>query len=401
MGLGIHLPENVQTESEAVDLVLDYVQLRDSCRCSRCVDPHSKQRHFKTSNIPLLIRVRHARWDDGGQRLEVQWENDINGFDDSHLSIYDADFLRSTFSCARDRSAGHLIVDRLHWCRLRMEELQTWISYDDFVNDDAKFCHAMRRLAQLGLIFMKDIPDSRDMPEKIATRMGPLRNTFYGLTWDVRALPKARNVAYTDQALGFHVDLMYTNEPPGYQILQCLRNSCEGGESMFVDGVRAATQLRNRDQHAYDVLRRFQVGYEYAHDDHHYRNSWPVIETQVIDNKSIVQRVNYSPPFQAPFHSHSAEHPSSWSVEFRAFTRALNKFVTILEEPCNVFELKLNPGECAIFENRRVLHGRRAFDISSGERWLAGTYVDEDALRSTFRLLRQKNQAAWVAGAPV
>ena len=390
-GLGIHLPKTAQIESEAVDLVLDYMQLRDSCRCSRCVDPHSKQRRFKTSDIPSLIRVRHARWDDG-QRLAVRWENDINGFDDSHLSIYDADFLRSTFSCARE-SSGHQEADRLHWSRLRMERLQTWISYDDFMNDDAKFGHAMRKLMLLGLLFVKDIPDSRDMVGKIATRMGPLRNTFYGLTWDVRAVPRARNVAYTDQPLGFHMDLMYMDEPPGYQILHCLRNSCEGGESMFVDGVRTATQLYNRDQHAYDVLRRFRVSYEYAHDDHHYRNAWPVIETQVIDHQRVVQRVNYSPPFQAPFHSPSAAERPSWGVGFRAFAQALNKFATILEEPCNVFELKLNSGQCAIFENRRVLHGRRAFDLSRGERWLAGAYVDQDALRSTFRLLLQKNQS--------
>lgn len=42
------------------------------------------------------------------------------------------------------------------------------------------------------------------------------------------------------------------------------------------------------------------------------------------------------------------------------------------------FEETLKEGECVVFNNRRVLHARRAFDTESGERWLKGTYVDWD-----------------------
>ena len=51
----------------------------------------------------------------------------------------------------------------------------------------------------------------------------------------------------------------------------------------------------------------------------------------------------------------------------------------------NQFELKLEPGQCVIFENRRVLHSRRPFDTGSGSRWLAGAYLDMDSVLSTFR----------------
>ena len=42
----------------------------------------------------------------------------------------------------------------------------------------------------------------------IGTRIGALRNTFYGLTWDVKSKSGANNIAYTEQMLGMHQDLL-------------------------------------------------------------------------------------------------------------------------------------------------------------------------------------------------
>ena len=40
-----------------------------------------------------------------------------------------------------------------------------------------------------------------------------------------------------------------------------------------------------------------------------------------------------------------------------------------------------------IFDNRRILHGRTAFEAQSGNRHLRGCYIDRDELRSRVRLL--------------
>lgn len=42
----------------------------------------------------------------------------------------------------------------------------------------------MRQLRQHGLVFITDIPRLEDALEKIAKRMGPMKDTFYGYTWD-------------------------------------------------------------------------------------------------------------------------------------------------------------------------------------------------------------------------
>lgn len=63
----------------------------------------------------------------------------------------------------------------------------------------------------------------------------------------------------------------------------------------------------------------------------------------------------------------------------------------------NVFEYRLEEGECVVFDNRRVLHARRAFDASQGERWLKGAYVDDDVFFSRLRVLQERFEGRWVA----
>ena len=65
-------------------------------------------------------------------------------------------------------------------------------------------------------------------------------------------------------------------------------------------------------------------------------------------------------------------------------------FGDIIGSEKNQFGLTLKEGECVIFQNRRVLHARNAFDAESGDRWLKGAYVDGDVYRSKLRVLRGK-----------
>lgn len=285
------------------------------------------------------------------------------------------------------------------------EKFQHWISYKDYMNNDAKFTAAMKNLSVHGLIFIKDTPDSREELEKITTRIGPLRNTFYGPTWDVRSVPEAKNVAYTHVFLGYHMDLMYMNEPPCYQLLHCLQNSCEGGQSMFVDSFRAANRLRDLRPEYFKILERFPVNYEYVHPEQVYHHSRPVIETRRIGPMpespgvvphTYIHRVNYSPPFQGP--QRTTGNPAIWGSNYRQFREALSFFTQLLQEEDASFELKLEPGQCVIFDNRRTLHARRQFDAVTGQRWLAGSYLDEDVVLSKFRVMKRRFPEIWETG---
>ena len=47
-----------------------------------------------------------------------------------------------------------------------------------------------------------------------------------------------------------------------------------------------------------------------------------------------------------------------------------------------------NTGECVVFDNLRVLHGRRGFTLTeNGERTIQGGYIDWDEVRSKINIL--------------
>ena len=64
-----------------------------------------------------------------------------------------------------------------------------------------------------------------------------------------------------------------------------------------------------------------------------------------------------------------------------AFYAAYRAFVDLLDADDHAIEITLQPGELVAFDNRRVLHGRRAFR-STSRRHLQGCYIDIDAIRS-------------------
>lgn len=379
--LYLHLDKNTTIK-------LPYTYLRDSCQCGVCKDQHSKQRSFRTSDIPKDIAPRWVNWD--GTKLSIRWANDIGGYTTEHESTWDRDFLKKPiFNTHRQHRSAN--CNPIVWGRAQMDKSQHWVSYPDYIADDSKFASAMQQLQRLGLIFVKDVPDSRSMVEAIATRMGPLRNTFYGSTFDVRTVPQATNVAYTNQFLGFHMDLMYMNEPPGYQLLHCLENSCSGGESLFADTFSAAKLMKERHPEEYKVLREQRLGYEYRHKDHIYYNERPIFEHDSYTDE--LRHVNYSPPFQSPLPPRDGKDHDAEPVN--KLRDALARFTSIIDNQKRIFELKLNPGDCVIFDNRRIVHARRQFNASVGSRWLAGAYVDTDALLSRFAVCKNQHPYVW------
>lgn len=60
--------------------------------------------------------------------------------------------------------------------------------------------------------------------------------------------------AFTSVSLPVHNDLCTREYVPGLQFLFCLHNSCEGGDSLFVDAYSVAEQLRAESPESFEVL---------------------------------------------------------------------------------------------------------------------------------------------------
>ncbi|KAL7284879.1 hypothetical protein ACG7TL_002193 [Trametes sanguinea] len=265
------------------------------------------------------------------------------------------------------------------------------------LNTPSGLLSAITQLTRYGLLFVTSVPNEKTSNNdcelrKLAERFGELRTTFYGETWDVKNIKNSRNIAYTNIDLGLHMDLLYFQHPPRYQILHCLRNRVEGGQSLFVDAVHVASRLRTLDPQAFDILASTPVAFHYINDGHHLHYSHPTIQLSRVNERDAatptIEFINYSPPFQAPL---SLRTPS-------AFYPALQRFASMLEDPAVRFEYLLREGDAVLFDNRRVLHARTAFHERPGgggadgetNRWLKGCYLEADAVLDRGRVLREQ-----------
>ncbi|KAF7510685.1 hypothetical protein GJ744_006051 [Endocarpon pusillum] len=377
-------------------VTIDPFYLRDSCQCRLCVDSSTLQRRFVTAHIPLDIEaVFDGRSNQG--RVKFKWKNDIPGYPADHQSVYTQSEIRTLTLPSPDSVVAR---KRHYWDREAFEKRANWTTYADFVNDTEAYKVAMSALHRDGLIFITKVDANEEAVRRMAERIGPLRNTFYGSTWDVRSVGNPKNVAYTNRHLGFHMDLLYMSNPPGYQLLHCLKNSCSGGESRFADAFLAATRLRQDNESHYRKLTRYPVEWTYENDGQFYiarRPTFHEVQSFIGTEEQARRRlerkanknddadlayVNWSPPFQGRLY-HNHEHPE----RTKEFIQATKTFDRILNDDAMVYELKMEEGTCAIFENRRVVHARNAFQMGDGERWLRGAYVDEDAFWSKCRAI--------------
>ncbi len=168
------------------------------------------------------------------------------------------------------------------------------------------------------------------------------------------------------------------------QLLHCLKNSVEGGESGLVDGFMAASILRVEDPRSFDVLTSTPVDFAWSDALHSLRATRPLIE---VDELNRVRSVRFNNRSMQALHLEYDE-----VVQFYA---AFRRFAEILARPELELTFRLGPGDCVIFDNTRLMHSRTAFEDSrTGSRHLQGCYADLDGLASTVEMLERTTNGA-------
>ncbi len=215
---------------------------------------------------------------------------------------------------------------------------------------------------------------------KVVDLFGYVRETNYGRHFEVRTEVNPTNLAYTGLGLQAHTDNPYRDPVPTVQVLYCLESSAAGGENMVVDGFAAALRLREENPDWFDVLTKYCARFEYAGEKGvRLRSRRPMIELSP-DGELIAVR----------FNNRSAaaitDVPFDDMATYYAAYRCLGE---IIDDPAMEVSFRLNPGECFIVDNTRVLHARKGYS-GSGTRWLQGCYADKDGLLSTLAALEHR-----------
>ncbi|KAK4507983.1 hypothetical protein PRZ48_001718 [Zasmidium cellare] len=422
-------PNAVKIERFGETHELSPLLLRDLCQCSLCVDSSTRQKHFATVDIPLDIAPKAVRVDE--THVHISWSNDVPGLDENHITSIPLSTIDNIIENGNPVKPRQPLPRALWDAKSYTEETRDF-DYEAYMNDDSTLYAALKQLETHGLLFITKVPESAESVETLAQRIGPLKTTFYGKTWDVRSVPEAKNVAYTSQNLGFHMDLMYMKQPPHLQLLHCIRSSAAGGASLFSDSFRAIENMARRNFADFTTLSRIPATYHYDHADHYYHQRRPVIEQRrfqvgptwfqdfsdfaIFKTKrkdiedrmpnltvmDFVDHVAWSPPFQGPFSVSSIDTarygpPEQFlNLAIRNWHAAAQRFNDLIHLPENVYERMMKPGECVIFDNRRVLHARRAFEVGDAgkERWLRGAYIDKDPFLSKLKVMEDERKGA-------
>jgi gamma-butyrobetaine dioxygenase len=249
------------------------------------------------------------------------------------------------------------------------------------LDDDAVLEEWLSMLIRFGLCRLTNTPTDPDFVGRMVAHVGPIRDTNFGLVWSVQAKPDPDSTAYTGLDLGQHTDLPTREIPPGFQFLHCIENTVEGGSSRMSDGWAVAAAIRDEHPDAYDALCTLDWVFCNRAADAEHRWIGPIID-HGSRHQPLTLRAFY--PVRLAPHMPAADVPRAYE--------SLRVFATVARDPRFQLTYPFRPGDLVGFDNRRVLHGRDAFE-SSGTRHLRGTYADHDDVYSRLRVLRRRLHA--------
>ena len=345
-----------------------HVWLRDNCPCDQCVYSVTREQVFESVDAAEDLRPLATRIDTDGC-LRIDWQ-------DGHLSRFDPGWLRA--HAYDDESRAERLAGKPQ-PRLWHSDLQLPVfDYTALMNDNAALLQWLLAVRDIGLTQVRGVPTEPGSLKLIAQRISFIRESNFGVLFNVQSKADADSNAYTAFNLPLHTDLPTRELQPGLQFLHCLVNDAEGGESIFVDGFAIADALRQEEPQLFEAL--CEIPVEFRNKDRHsdYRCLAPVIALDALGRVAEIRMANF---LRGAFDTSVAQMPLLY--------RAYRRLIAMTREPRFRLMQRLKPGELWCFDNRRTLHARNAFDPATGARHFQGCYVDRDELLSRILVLQR------------
>jgi gamma-butyrobetaine hydroxylase len=355
-----------------MELTAPAIWLRDNCSCAECRHAGSGQKLMGVDEFAGDLRVAEIR--------QVDDEVRVRFVADPHEAVFDRSWL-AEFWPADD--AGPPADDRTEDAKTTwsVAELSAIPEFDAtaYSADPAVRLAALEAVLELGFVVLHGVQPRAGAVLTVARSFGFVRTTNYGELFDVRVEADPNNLAFTSLPIAPHTDNPYRDPVPTLQLLHCLTNAANGGDSGLVDGFRAAALLRAENPAAFAVLTSTAVTFAFASEDTRLRATRPMIG---LDSYGRIREIRFNNRSLKPVR-HRAEDTERFYAAYRAFTDIVNR-------PELRLVLRMRPGDCIMFDNTRLLHARTAFD-SLGDRHLQGCYAEIDGLASTVAVLRGSN----------
>jgi gamma-butyrobetaine dioxygenase len=338
--------------------------LRSECACTECRSRVTLERTFDHFRLPLDLRARLVEVTGEGA-LRLVWSPG------GHVSLFDPGWLRSK---ARPEAAAGPVTP---WGAELAERLPTF-EHAAIMTDDRALHAWLVALRDVGLTLLRGVPRAQGEVERIARRISLPRDSNFGIIFDVVTKPDANSNAYTTIELPGHVDLPTREYQPGFQFFHCLENQATGGESTYVDGFALAEHLRRGEPETFRLLSETPVGFRFYDQVCDYAWRAPVIG---LGPDGAPREIRFNPWLTEPL--------EVAPERFAAVYGALRRFDQLSQDPRFQIRIRLDGGTMSAFDNRRVLHGRAAFNERGGRRHFQGCYVEREEVTNRIRVLER------------
>ena len=348
----------------------NFMWLRDNCPTAH--DKDSRHRMFNLLEVSTDIKPKQFKINKEG-KLEIEWS------EGNHTSYYDQEWLRK--NCYTINNKKKYISPYQLWNNSLQKNLNSIsIEHDEIIKSEKGLIKWLELLHYKGIAIVKNTPTEKESAFPVLKRISHTRETFFKTPFEVINIPKPNNSAYTAHALRNHMDLPWFENPPGYQFLHCLINEAEGGDSSAVDAFAVADYLRKNEKETFETLINIPLKFrdkDYTQKLHRTFYAPAISLTKDGDYNDIRFSVATMDALDC--------HPDVMDKVYKAHHR----FGNLLHDDKFQIKFRLEPGHIFSFNNRRILHGRTAFNPNSGNRHLQGYYMDRDEIIGRLNFLKR------------
>jgi gamma-butyrobetaine dioxygenase len=350
------------------------IWLRDNCPCPECAVPGSGQKLFGITDLPRPDELRIEHVDQNADDASVT----VVFAPDGHKSRYERAWLQEHRPDSQARPRDDRAEDaKVLWQAADLADAVPEADWEAFAHDPAERARCLESLLIKGFALIHGVPGRDRAVLDVAKLFGFVRVTNYGELFEVRVEENPANLAFSSLPITPHTDNPYRDPVPTIQLLHCLTNAAEGGDSGLVDGFHAAAKLRQTAPEAFALLTHTPVTFRYADAEADLAATNPLIGLDAIGRIKQIR-----------FNNRSMRPVALPPDEIPAFYAAYRAFAELLYDEAAQLNFRLEPGDCVIFDNTRTLHARTGF-TASGHRHLQGCYADLDSAASALSMLRR------------
>ena len=335
------------------------IWLRDHARDEDSWDHRSNQRKIFTAKLDPKLHIKKAILKDNGKSVDILWSDlkkPIN---------YTSNFFLENSNKSQKINNNIYIWDK----KDIGEEIYT--DFQNTITNDG-FKEFLEKLYKFGFVVIQNCKTEMSSVEKIANKIGYVRESIFGGLWSFESNNDMADSAYTQDELRPHTDSTYSNDAPGLQLLLCCHYEATGGESIMVDGFKIAEKIYKENRDLYTLLSEIEVTGQYIGDGVFLEAKRPIFKLN--SNKELVQ-VSFNNYDRAAFRMDDEK--------TLKFYDAIREFDLIANNREYQWRHILKPGELLIFNNWRILHGRGSF---KGDRKMSGCYINKEDFDSSCRM---------------